>query len=211
MNTHNPAHNRRSEDMVVRIRRFVPADAPLLYEAVRESIAHVNRWMLWCRPDYSLADSLRFIEQDAAAWDNEVRHSFVIHDSLRGTFLGSVGLSAIDKLHQFANLGYWVRTRWTNRGVASAAVTLAAQFAFRELGMQRLELLVPVENVASLHVAKKVGAKHEGILRNRLLLHGKRHDAVLLSLIPQDLSDESHAEGPEALATRTDLSTAAAV
>jgi RimJ/RimL family protein N-acetyltransferase len=44
---------------------------------------------------------------------------------------------------------------------------------------------VAIENKASQGVAVKAGAMREGILRNRLLLHGKIHDAVMFSLIPK--------------------------
>jgi RimJ/RimL family protein N-acetyltransferase len=37
-------------------------------------------------------------------------------------------------------------------------------------------------------VAEKVGAVREGVLRNRLMLHGTIHDAVIFSLIPDDLA-----------------------
>ena len=44
-----------------------------------------------------------------------------------------------------------------------------------------------VENKASLRVAEKVGAYKEGILRNRIVLPDRIHDAVLFSIIPNDL------------------------
>jgi ribosomal-protein-serine acetyltransferase len=44
-----------------------------------------------------------------------------------------------------------------------------------------------VGNVHSQRVAEKIGATREGILRNRLTLGGKQVDAVMYSLIPEDL------------------------
>jgi RimJ/RimL family protein N-acetyltransferase len=62
---------------------------------------------------------------------------------------------------------------------------LLADFGFKELKLNRIETLVAVDNLASQRVAAKVGAVREGILRNRLLLRGKIHDAVMFSLIPK--------------------------
>jgi RimJ/RimL family protein N-acetyltransferase len=152
--------------------------------------------MLWCHRDYSLADCVDFIAKAALAWQQGDHYSFAIFDAAERTFLGSVGLSAINPMHRVGNLGYWVRTAWTNRGVATAAVKLAAQFSFRKLGLQRLELLVPIENHRSLHVARRAGATQEGILRNRLLLHGRRHDTAIFSLIPRDLDAEASQSAP---------------
>jgi RimJ/RimL family protein N-acetyltransferase len=85
-----------------------------------------------------------------------------------------------------ANLGYWVRTAWTSRGVATAAASLAAEFGFEELLLDRIEILAALGNKPSQHVAQKLGAHKEGILRNRLVIHGRAHDAVVFSLIASE-------------------------
>jgi len=54
--------------------------------------------------------------------------------------------------------------------------------------MQRIEIVVETENLPSLRAAQKTGALHEGLLRNRLNNRGVQRDAVIYSLIPQDLN-----------------------
>jgi RimJ/RimL family protein N-acetyltransferase len=85
-----------------------------------------------------------------------------------------------------ANLGYWVRSSCTGRGVATAATQLIAQFGFEVLTLQRLEILTEVDNKASQRVAEKAGALREGILRKRLVIQGNSVDAVVYSLIAPD-------------------------
>jgi RimJ/RimL family protein N-acetyltransferase len=85
-----------------------------------------------------------------------------------------------------ANLGYWIRSSQTRRGLATAAVRLLAHWAFDNTDLNRLELVISVENLASLRVAEKAGAVREGILRSRLLLYGRSHDAALYSLLRND-------------------------
>ncbi len=168
------------------IRRFSMADIPALHEATRESIHELSTWMLWCHQGYSLGDCAAFVAECGAKWDLDERYSFVIFDAVDGTFLGSAGLSHVDRVHNIANLGYWVRTSQTSRGIASVAARLVARFGLRELGFNRLELVVPVGNRASQRVAEKAGARYEGQLRNRLLLGGKAHDAILYSFAAED-------------------------
>jgi RimJ/RimL family protein N-acetyltransferase len=71
--------------------------------------------------------------------------------------------------------------------VASKASRLGARFGFEELGLHRLEILAAISNVASQRVAEKIGAVREGILRKRLLIRGESHDAVMFSLVEEDL------------------------
>jgi RimJ/RimL family protein N-acetyltransferase len=88
-----------------------------------------------------------------------------------------------------ADLGYWARTGRTRRGIASRPVQLMARLAFERIELVRVEIVVAVDNRASLRVAEKVGATREGVLRNRMPVRDHIHDAVMHSLIPQDFKD----------------------
>jgi len=158
-----------------------------MWSAVRESVNELCEWMVWCKPDYSFEDSAAFVSRCAAEWNENKSYSFVIFDREDDSFLGSIGLNGINHAHKLANVGYWVRHRNARRGVATAATRLVAWFGLRELGLERLEILVPTGNVASLRVAQKAGARFEGILRNRLVLGGKSQDAVMYSIVADDL------------------------
>lgn len=185
-----------------------------LFSAARESIAELCEWMVWCNREYSLKDSLAFVSSCDAKWEAGTQYNFVVYDLRDGTFLGSIGLSGINPVHRFANLGYWVRRCRTRRGVASTAVRLAARFAFEELGLNRIELIIATENQASIRVAEKAGAHREGILRARVVLGGKPCDAVSYSLLAADWETkkrvEARAKAPTAHAPAAHLVQAAA-
>jgi ribosomal-protein-serine acetyltransferase len=85
-----------------------------------------------------------------------------------------------------ANLGYWVRSSATRRGIATRAARLVGEFAVKQVGLLRAEIVVAVGNKPSLRVAEKCGAKREGVLRNRLIVREQVLDAVMHSLTPQD-------------------------
>src|SRR5262249_18704500 len=99
------------------------------------------------------------------------------------------GLNQLDGLNRRANLGYWVRSTATRRGVATAAVRALRDWAFESTDLMRLEILVARENVASHHVAERVGAIREGVLRRRLLLHGHLPDAPMFSVTRDMVAD----------------------
>jgi ribosomal-protein-serine acetyltransferase len=92
--------------------------------------------------------------------------------------------------HPTANLGYWIRSGETGNGLATEATLGLANFAFRELGLLRLEIIMSTQKTGSRRVALNAGAHFEGTLRNRLLLHGQCHNAYLYSLIPDMLPIE---------------------
>jgi len=172
-------------DIVVRPLRT--DDARPLYEAVRESIPEVSPWLPWCHENYALEETEAFIASRARAGAQDEWYSFGIFAQENGRFLGGVGLNFINRVHQMGNLGYWVRTSAAGNGIASKGARLVAQFGFEQLRLQRIEILAAIPNVASQRVAEKIGAVREGVLRRRLFLHGAPRDAVLFSLIPEDV------------------------
>ncbi|HUL51166.1 MAG TPA: GNAT family protein, partial [Candidatus Nitrosotalea sp.] len=139
-------------------------------------------------------------------WRQGEAFNFGIFDRREDRFLGSIWLSQINQKHHYANVGYWVRTRSTGRGIATAAVKLILQFGFEEAGMNRLEILAAVGNKASRAVARKIGAKPEGVLRHRLQLQNRFHDAVMFSVLKKDRTPSgtrrrnvsAHRKGPGA-------------
>ena len=176
-------------DGPIGLRHFRPDDVPLLYEAVRESLAELHPWMMWAHPGYSIEESRTWVEAREREQNEDLNYAFVIHDTSAGTFLGTAGLNFIDRAHRRANLGYWVRTSATGRGAATAATRLLARHGLERLGFQRIEVVAAVGNHASRRVAEKAGAKREGVMRKGLLYHGVPHDAVLYSLVIEDFGE----------------------
>jgi ribosomal-protein-serine acetyltransferase len=172
----------------IMIRMLRPEDIAAEFEAVRESIPEVSRWLEWCHPEYAIEETTAFIMSRAEAWENGTDYGFGIFDSETGKFLGGTGLNFINREHQCANLGYWVRSSCTGRGVASRAARLAARFGLEHLKLQRIEILAAVGNIPSQRAAEKAGATREGVLRKRILVNGQPQDAVLYSFVAEDFS-----------------------
>lgn len=166
----------------VGIRRYRPEDAEAVRDSAVESTAEIFPWMPWCHADYSLDESRVWIARCEETWENKTEYNFAIVDEA-DRFLGGCGLNQLRAEHRTANLGYWVRTSATRRGVATAAVRALADFAFRETDLNRLEIVVALGNAASHGVAAKVGALREGVAHDRLYAHGRSHDAVVYALL----------------------------
>lgn len=161
-----------------------PGDAPALVTAIHASLSELRPWMTWAGEDYD--------EDDARAWIGDElmpgSESFVIVDRPTGDLLGAIGLKPMIEPDLFVELGYWVRSDATGRGLATRATRLLARHAVRTRGAARVELYISVENRASRRVAEKAGATHEGVLRSRMLLDGRHHDAHLYSIVAADLA-----------------------
>ena len=160
------------------LRPLVPDDAPAMAAAVRESMASLALWMPWAHDDYDDAAALAWIAFCDAARADATAYEFGIFRGDGRDYVGAAGLNQFNRLHGFCNLGYWVRD------AARAAIRALTRFAFEHLGQSRIEIIVADGNLASLGVARKAGAVHECLARNRLNLHGRPVAAHVLSLVP---------------------------
>jgi len=85
-----------------------------------------------------------------------------------------------------STLGYTVAEMMQGRGVATAAVREAIAFGPGELGLERIEAVAAVENVASRRVLEKAGFRFEGIRRGLLRIQGQRVDHACYGILVTD-------------------------
>ena len=151
--------------------------------AVNESIETLGPWMAWSHAEYEEAESRAWLASCEAAWASGEAYEFAIFDADE-RFAGGCGLNQFNAVHNFANLGYWVRRSRQGQGLAVEAVGLLARFGFETLGLTRIEIVAAAANAPSRRVAEKAGAAFECIARNRLLVRGTAIAAAVYALTP---------------------------
>ena len=129
-------------DGPVTIRPWRAADAQSAFDAILESRAETALWLADVSRVVSVAEVEDYIVHATEEWTNESSYNFAIVDAQDTTFLGSCGLTQVNRRHLYANLYYWVRTRQTGRGVASRATRLAALFGCEVLGLSLIHIFI---------------------------------------------------------------------
>lgn len=154
--------------------------------AIESKGGEFTRWMPWCHENYKIKETKTFLENCESNWEKKEEFNFAVFEKVSGEFVGLTSLNAFNSIHNFYNLGYWIRVSQQKNGFASESARLLAQIAFNEQEINRIEILVAVENLPSQKTAEKAGATREGILRNRLKIGKRIHDAVIYSFIKKD-------------------------
>ena len=113
------------------------------------------------------------------------REVFAIVDG-DDTTVGFAAAVSIDREAATTELGYVVVEQARGRGYASRALSLLTDWGFAELGAERLELLIGIDNEPSKRVAEKCGYRCEGVLRSFSVKPGVREDMELWSRLPGD-------------------------
>jgi RimJ/RimL family protein N-acetyltransferase len=127
---------------------------------------------------------IRFLEKRRRA--GRLLHLAIVGDE-NGGYLGEIMLFLRTPEAAEVAIGeiaYVVAPEARGQGIASAAVKILSEWAFDRLGLERLQLSIRPDNVASRRVAEKAGYRYEGTLRSTKVIRGRRVDAALYSLLP---------------------------
>ncbi|MES2670769.1 MAG: GNAT family N-acetyltransferase, partial [Pseudomonadota bacterium] len=131
---------RRTDELL--IRELAATDVDALFDTVSASLPTLSQWLPWAKPGYARSDSAAWIAHCQRTWSAGTGYHLGIFDAASGILHGGVGFSDVNTMRRSANLGYWVADAARGREVAVAAARLAAAWAFEELGLQRIEILV---------------------------------------------------------------------
>lgn len=171
----------------IQLRPLQMADADEFVAAALESLDTVGRWMNWCHAGYQLADAQQWIDLCAESLREQKEFQLGIFCKQGKHLHGAIGINLIVRLHQFANLGYWLRQSSQGQGIVGEALALMLDFGFKRLQLRRLEVVAAEENLASRRVAEKAGGKLEGILANRLIIDDISYPAAMYAFFPAQM------------------------
>ena len=90
---------------------------------------------------------------------------------------------------RMGSAGYWVDQEVAGRGVTPTALALAVDYCFFSVGLNRIEVNIRPENLASLRVVRKLGFREEGIRQRFLHIDGDWRDHVSFALTADEVPD----------------------
>lgn len=163
------------------LRRAVPADAGDVAEVYNE--ADIRHWMLWEPEVVDEAEALANIARSEEAWAEGSWAVFRI--VVDGHVVGGANLHFLE--YDVAEASYFLRASVRGRGIATRAVLLMTDWAFRERGQARVFLRCHPENAGSVRLAERAGFTYEGLERQSAVSpDGRRFDSRVYSILPAE-------------------------
>jgi RimJ/RimL family protein N-acetyltransferase len=108
--------------------------------------------------------------------------------------IGTCALFRIERRHRRAEIGYSLRSDHWGRGLAAEAVSLMLDWAFRTLGLHRVEADIDPRNDGSRKLLERLGFASEGLLRERYFVGDEISDTELFGLLAGDWTKRSSQE-----------------
>lgn len=100
--------------------------------------------------------------------------------NFEGHFAGGIGFERYSDVNRLtAEIGYWIAEPYWGRGLATAALCEATDYAFYYFDFERIQAAVFAWNVASARVLEKSGYTLEARLRRNVIKNGEITDTLM--------------------------------
>lgn len=172
----------------IRLRPLRPDDAAAWHAYLSDPavIEHTSY------PVLALADVERMVANCIAGHADGTSRRFAIARTSDDLLIGTAGFSRWDAGAAVAELVYDLERGSWGRGFATAVAEELVRHGFAEMGLERIEALTSVDNVASQRVLRKCGFLLERALPLHRVCRGTPHDFLLFSrLRPPQMQLES--------------------
>ncbi len=141
------------------------ADNPKVWVQLRDAFPH----------PYRLEDARRFLEAHVGSVPETV-----VAIEVGDRFAGSVGLKrGMDVERVSAEIGYWVAEPFWGRGIGTASLVAATDWAFGQWPLTRVFAVPFARNAASCRVLEKAGYVLEGRMVRSAVKEGEVLDQLL--------------------------------
>ncbi|WP_336209697.1 GNAT family N-acetyltransferase [Nonomuraea sp. LPB2021202275-12-8] len=172
---------------------------PLEPWQAEEFLAHVDRardavdpWVPWATRSTDLDSARATLQRYADLAARDAGRLYGIW--LDGTLVGGTMFVSFDRAAGTCEMGCWLEPAGQGRGLITRAAEHLVDWAVRERGIHRVEWLTRPDNTSSSNVARRLGMRLDGVLREDYLHQGVRHDTEVWSLLASEWTARTPAD-----------------
>lgn len=164
----------------------------MLREYQAEDISAIRAWVndesatrylstrYW--PPQTMVDTQEFLSRMLQSSHNAC--NFVIADRETARYIGQLDLFRVDWRLRQGEIGMVIgKSEMRGRGYGQEALALMQRFAFDNLGLERLEMEVHMDNQAAVQCYRKAGFTLEGVKRHAYWADGHFGDVGIMSIL----------------------------
>ncbi|OAD90313.1 MULTISPECIES: GNAT family N-acetyltransferase [Aequorivita] len=144
-------------------------------------------WKYSLQPADGLENLKVYIDFALRGRKEETAYPFVVFDKRTQQIAGSTRFYDFQKNHNTVQLGYtWYGKEFQGTGLNKQCKMLMLEFAFENIGVDRVEFRADANNERSIAAMKSIGCTVEGILRNNCAAPKGRRDSIVLSILKDE-------------------------
>lgn len=147
----------------ITLERWTSEDERKLVEAVNDTLDELSPWMPWAQQPATAEGMSAVINEAESAWREKREFAFTIRAAGdRQRIVGCCGLHARVGVGGL-EIGYWLRSGHTGRGIATEAARLLTRAALDLPGVDRVEIHCDEANTPSAAIPRRLGYRLDRI------------------------------------------------
>ena len=148
----------RVETPRLRLRCWRPSDAPLLHDAIEQSLAHLRPWMAWATLEpLSREGRVERLRRFRGDFDLGEDYAYGVFSRDESRVLGGTGLHRRERDREQREIGYWIHRDHCGQGYATELSAALVRVAFEVEGLPQVQIRSDPDNAASLRIPRKLG------------------------------------------------------
>lgn len=162
-------------------------DAERVFELIDNSREYLREWLAWLDKTTRVEDTKEFIEFCLKGYvENKSITTFIL---FKGEIVGTAGYNKIDWSNKIAYIGYWLDKDYQGNGIMTRVAKALTEYAFNELGLNKVDISAAVENKKSRSIPERLGFVNEGCIRQAEWLYDHYVDHVVYGMLAEDWSN----------------------
>lgn len=159
-------------------------DAQDMFTLTDDNRTYLREWLPWVDGTATLNDTTAFIQSTL--------HQFASNRGFQAGILynqqlvGALGLHDINWGNRSSSVGYWLAESFQGNGIMTEACKAVVNLAFREYGLNRVEIRAAVANHKSRAIPERLGFHQEGICRQAEWLYDHYVDHVIYAILANE-------------------------
>ncbi|PJG59570.1 GNAT family N-acetyltransferase [Aeromonas cavernicola] len=158
-----------------------PDMASELFALCQNNREYLCQWLAWPTMIQQPADYVAFIRHAIEQFARGEGLTTAIE--YQGELVGMISYNQIDQALSKVTMGYWLAERWQGHGIITRACQALIHHAFEEMGMEKVEISVAIDNEPSRAVCERLGMQQEGVTRRAGRLGARIVDHAHYSLL----------------------------
>jgi ribosomal-protein-serine acetyltransferase len=155
-----------------------------LYAVMSSNRDYLHRWLPWIDGAVTPWDARAFIQRGLRQLSEN--DGFNCGLWYQGRLVGVIGLHSMSLVNRHVSVGYWLAEAYQGNGLMTQACTVMVDYAFRALGMNRVEIRCATENTRSNAIPLRIGFRHEGVIRQAEWLYDRFVDHNVFGMLASE-------------------------
>ena len=167
-------------DASTRLRELTGEDAGALYALVDSNRKYLMQWLPWVDRQQGSKDSAQFIE--SARMDNRAGVALTLGIEHQGDIAGVIAFHEFDSDNRQTSMGFWISSSHQGKGIVSSSCERLIEYAFTDLGLNRVVMKIAEDNLRSRRVAERLGLACEANSRQSEWLYDHYVNQVIYAI-----------------------------